>query len=40
MPNKMEKQGEINLEFVRQVVPNLFDLEVYLMEERKQHILY
>ena len=35
----MEKQGEINPEFVRQVVSNISDLEVYLLEERKQHIL-
>jgi hypothetical protein len=35
----MEKQGKINPEFVRQVAPDLLDLEVYLIEERKQHIL-
>jgi len=35
----MEKQGKIKLEFVRRVTPDLLDLEVYLLEERKQHIL-
>ena len=35
----MKKQGKIKLEFVKSVAPELPDLEVYLMEERKQHIL-
>jgi hypothetical protein len=35
----MKKQGKIKLEFVKSVASELPDLEVYLMEERKQHIL-
>ena len=38
MSNRMEKQGEIKPEFVKQVVPNISDLEVHLLAERKQHI--
>jgi len=35
----MEKQGTIKPEFVKKAFPELTDLEVYLMDERKQHIL-
>ncbi|MBM3240333.1 hypothetical protein FJZ31_28965 [Candidatus Poribacteria bacterium] len=38
MSNRMEKQGEIKPEFVKQVVPNISDLEVYLLAERKQAV--
>ena len=35
----MEKQGNLKLEYVGAVTDELDDLEVYLLEERKQHIL-